>query len=389
MASFTPNNDNDRESDNDSQESGDSIQPPLQRRRVDQTPVTPSIGRKKSQPIQLLPPSMTTISSPTTTYIVQQPTQTSAPSVTTIISPTTKIQTRQQQSQPVHVPPSVTIRNSSSTTKHTHGNIHRKRQRVISTCISTTSTPEWTSTMNCTTNSYPTFTSTSPVGPTVLLPLDSPPIDFFHQVFQSQLLDHLCEQTNIYAQQKNVRDWVDTTPQEMNAFIGFVLGTAIHRLPRLDNYWSSHWVLRVPDFAKIFTRKRFWQLWSNLHLNDNTKAPSRDEPNYDKLFKIRPMLDMLQHSFRNAHHPSQQVSVDEAMVRFKGRSSLKQYMPMKPIKRGFKIWCCSDANSGYLQEFQIYTGKEAALQNSEIGLTHAVVKHLLDPLAGKYVITKM
>ena len=142
-ASFTPNNDT--ESDDDSQESEDSIQPPLQRRRVDQTPVTPSIGQKQSQPVHLLTPSMTTISSPTTTHTVQQPTQTSGPSVTTITSPTTKIQTRQQQSQPVHVPPSATLSISSSTTKHTHGNIHRKRQRVISTCISTTSTPEWTS----------------------------------------------------------------------------------------------------------------------------------------------------------------------------------------------------------------------------------------------------
>ena len=100
------------------------------------------------------------------------------------------------------------------------------------------------------------------------------------------------------------------------------------------------------------------------------------------------MLDMLQQSFRNAHNPGLQISVDEAMVRFKGRSSLKQYMPKKPIKRGFKIWCCSDASSGYLQEFQIYTGKEPALQNSEVGLTHAVVKHLLGPLTGKYIIIK-
>ena len=96
MASFTPNNDN--ESDDDSQESEDSIQPPLQCRRVDQTPVTPSVGRKKSRPVQLLPLSMTTISSSTTKHIVQQPTQTSAPSVTTDTSPTTKIQTSQQQS---------------------------------------------------------------------------------------------------------------------------------------------------------------------------------------------------------------------------------------------------------------------------------------------------
>ena len=119
MASFTPNNDTER--GNDSQESED--QPPLQhrRRRVDQTPVTPSIGQKQSQPVKLLPPSMTTISSPTTTHIVQQPTQTTAPSVTTDTPPTTEIQTRQQQSQPVHVhvPPSATLSTSSSTTKHT------------------------------------------------------------------------------------------------------------------------------------------------------------------------------------------------------------------------------------------------------------------------------
>ena len=58
-------------------------------------------------------------------------------------------------------------------------------------------------------------------------------------------------------------------------------------------------------------------------------------------------------------------------------------MPKKPIKRGFKIWCCSDANSGYLQEFQIYTGKEQVLHKSEIGIVHSVVSHLLGPLAGK------
>ena len=106
----------------------------------------------------------------------------------------------------------------------------------------------------------------------------------------------------------------------------------------------------------IFPRDRFWMLWSNLHVADNTTAPSRDDPAYDKLYKVRPMLDILSAAFRAAHEPSQQLSVDEAMVRFKGRSSLKQYMPLKPIKRGFKIWCLCDANSGYLQEFQIYTG---------------------------------
>ena len=101
-------------------------------------------------------------------------------------------------------------------------------------------------------------------------------------------------------------------------------------------------------------------LWSNLHLSDNTQAPGRSDPSFDRLYKLQPLLRILADAFRAAHEPSQQISVDEAMVRYKGRSSLKQYIPKKPIKRGFKIWCLCDANGGYMQEFQIYTGTNNA-----------------------------
>lgn len=40
--------------------------------------------------------------------------------------------------------------------------------------------------------------------------------------------------------------------------------------------------------------------------------------------------------------------MDEAMVKYKGHTSLKQYMPMKPIKRGIKMWCSADSHSGYV-----------------------------------------
>ena len=50
------------------------------------------------------------------------------------------------------------------------------------------------------------------------------------------------------------------------------------------------------------------------------------------------------------------LSVDESMIQFKGRSSLKQYNPMKPIKRGYILWCIAD-NSAYASGFEVYTGK--------------------------------
>ncbi|CAK1596150.1 unnamed protein product [Parnassius mnemosyne] len=55
------------------------------------------------------------------------------------------------------------------------------------------------------------------------------------------------------------------------------------------------------------------------------------------------------------------------MVKFKGRCSLKQYMPKKPIKRGFKIWARCDVKTGYLHQFEIYTGKGDSIENEGLG----------------------
>ena len=41
----------------------------------------------------------------------------------------------------------------------------------------------------------------------------------------------------------------------------------------------------------------------------------------------------------------------------KGRSSMKQCLPKKPVKRGFKVWVQADAVTGYICEFEVYTGK--------------------------------
>ena len=53
-----------------------------------------------------------------------------------------------------------------------------------------------------------------------------------------------------------------------------------------------------------------------------------------------------------SYDPSQNISIDESMVCFKRRSTMKQYLPMKTIKRGFKTWCSSCSCCGYLLKFR-------------------------------------
>ena len=60
----------------------------------------------------------------------------------------------------------------------------------------------------------------------------------------------------------------------------------------------------------------------------------------DKLFKVRPLLDRLANTFRKEYRPSKFVSIDEGIVKYKGRLGFKQYMPTKPVKWGIQVWVC-------------------------------------------------
>jgi len=65
---------------------------------------------------------------------------------------------------------------------------------------------------------------------------------------------------------------------------------------------------------------------------------------------LRPIIEKLIVSFKNNFFGTREISVDESMIKFKGRSSIKQYNPIKPIKRGYKIWSMAD-QKGYLLAF--------------------------------------
>lgn len=204
------------------------------------------------------------------------------------------------------------------------------------------------------------------------LPQMGQPIEFFKHLFGDDLIDVLVTQTNIYAYQSNCLFWTPTTHQEMEAFIGLIIYMGLHPQHDVDRYLSSDPLFGVEPVAKVMTSKRYKKLLQNLHLNDNTL-----DPQGDKLFKIRPMVTMLNERFSGQCTSSSSQSIDECMVKFKGKSSLKQYMPQKPIKRGYKVWARCDSATGYLYQFQVYTGRAEIGENVD-GLGHRVVATLCE-----------
>jgi len=100
----------------------------------------------------------------------------------------------------------------------------------------------------------------------------------------------------------------------------------------------------------------------------------------DKLHKVRPLIEQLNNNICVIYHPSKTLSVDESMIPFKGRSSLKQYMPMKPVKRGYKVWCLADSKTGYILKFEVYTGKSETGSATELTLGERIVSQLTSNL---------
>lgn len=170
--------------------------------------------------------------------------------------------------------------------------------------------------------------------------------DFFESIFDNQVMLRIISETNRYAKQNNSKDWVDVTAEEMKAFFGTLIVMGIHQLPALKHYWSSDPFLHVESVSTVMTANRFKKIIENLHCNDNETQTSKSDPNYDKLHKVKPLLEVLNENVRKVYKPSSVVTVDESMIPFKGRYTLKQYMPNKPVKWGYKVWCLCDSYTG-------------------------------------------
>ena len=67
-----------------------------------------------------------------------------------------------------------------------------------------------------------------------------------------------------------------------------------------------------------------------------------------------PVITALLAACHTKYRPNREQTVDEdeVMVGFKGRLSIKQYLPMNPVKQGFKISVHADGHNVYICQFE-------------------------------------
>ncbi|XP_052260325.1 piggyBac transposable element-derived protein 4-like [Dreissena polymorpha] len=170
--------------------------------------------------------------------------------------------------------------------------------------------------------------------------------------------------------------WQDTTEEEMRAFLAINILMEIYQLPNAEMFWSSNPFINNAGITNTMKCNRFQKLVQYFHVADWSTEPGRGEPGYDKLFKVRPVMESVSRTFQDIYTLNKEVSIDEAMIAFTGRLSFRQYMPAKPIKRGIKVWMRCDARTAFLARFEVYLGQQN--NQTEHGLDDNVVMRLVD-----------
>jgi hypothetical protein len=197
---------------------------------------------------------------------------------------------------------------------------------------------------------------------------------FFHALFPpDDTYDLLAEETNRYARQKNVPGWVDTTGPEMGLFLAVTLAMSHQIKSQIKDYWSTNPISHSPFFARTMSRDRYMQIRWNLHFSDNSVASA------DRLHKIKPILNILRRTFKEAYSPGENLCVDESLLLWKGPLSFKQFNPNKRARFGIKLFVLCDATS-YVLDLIFYTGAATELDEKEIlGVSTSVVTTLMAP----------
>lgn len=187
--------------------------------------------------------------------------------------------------------------------------------------------------------------------PEALMNCDTPH-EFFSFFFTADLKNTIVEQSNLYAAQKQISNPENINENILNKFLGILIYSSIIKFPNTRSYWNDKF--GYDHIKKTMSQKKFERVRSIIHFADNTKCLPKEHSDYDRLYKIRPLEETLNHQFGKIPI-DQRLSIDEQMCATKMSHYIKQYLPNKPHKWGFKLYLICSLQ-GYAHKFEIYSG---------------------------------
>ena len=130
----------------------------------------------------------------------------------------------------------------------------------------------------------------------------------------------------------------------------------VHK-PRFAMYWCTDSLITTPIFSQTIYRDRCLILMRFLHFADN-KNINLAYPDWDKLYKVREVVNMIKERCFKVFSSGKYVSIGESIVLFEGRLSFQQYIISKTARFGIKLYQLCTSNA-ILPDFPVYHGNIA------------------------------
>ena len=156
-----------------------------------------------------------------------------------------------------------------------------------------------------------------------------------------------------------LHDWRDVAEGDVKISLAHLIAMGLVRKGSMWKYWDHGETVKTAFFGSYMGQNTFQSILSNLQVSDSTLDLPCNHPVHDKLFKVRPFLDMMDKNFKRSYKCGRDLSFDEGCFPFKGKLKFKCYNPSKPNKWHIKIFEVSDARTGYMVGLDIYTGKNS------------------------------
>jgi hypothetical protein len=135
-------------------------------------------------------------------------------------------------------------------------------------------------------------------------------------------------------------NWTPVSAIELRAFFGVVLLMGLKISPTIRDFWKEEAFWRCGVIPRVLSRDRFESLLRCIHCVDNNSGcRDKEDAQYDKIYKIRWVLEHFVTVSKSLYNPEKFLTCDEIMIPYRGKKSpIRQYIPAKPTRYGFKVF---------------------------------------------------
>ncbi len=152
--------------------------------------------------------------------------------------------------------------------------------------------------------------------------------------------------------------WEKVTAGEIYMVVAIRIRQGSRGVRDLRQSWSTDAGIHDADVVRFMTGERFTDILSMLHFMNNTAyraSVAADPSKRDPLYKIRPVIALMNKLMPRFFDCGDHLSGDECRVCMKNRSAiwLMRYNPHKPLKHAADIKMITNAETGVPIQFEI------------------------------------